>query len=308
MRYLFFAIFALSLASCVSKKDYNLMEQSRNEYMRQLEGQKVKLQECVDSKAALERQIERLQVSGESSNEKVIEYEKRLVELNKEIENLNQRNESLVDQMENLSLISRQGAENIKKSLETLSSQSDYIRVLNDKIQNRDSLNLLLSTTIKRSLANVNDSDINVDVEGGVVFISISDKMLFDSGQYILKARAREVLGKIASIANDHTQLDLLVEGHTDDDPIKSGSFMRDNWDLSALRATSVVRSLQQDHGVDPSRMTAGARSQYVPKASNATAEGKSQNRRTKIYLLPKIDQYYQLIEESVVSESENSN
>lgn len=298
MKYLFLGIVALSMMACVSKKDYNMMEQSRNEYMRQLEGQKIKLQECVDTKASLERQIERLKASGQTDTEKIVEYEKRIVELNKEIDFLKKSNDNMINQLENLSVISKQGAENIKKSLETLNTQSNYIRNLNNKIQNRDSLNLVLATTIKRSLNDVNDPDINVEVEKGVVYVSISDKMLFDSGDFRLKSEAKEVISKIASIAKDHKELDLLVEGHTDNVPVKSSSFMRDNWDLSALRASSVVRSLQMDYGVDPSRMTAGARSQYVPKASNESASGRSQNRRTKIYLLPKLDQFFQLMEE----------
>lgn len=279
------------------------MEQSRNEYMRQLEGQKIKLQECIDTKAALERQVERLKVSGDTTSEKVIEYEKRIIELNKEIDFLRKSNDSMVDQLENLSVISKQGAENIKKSLETLNSQSNYIKNLNNKIQNRDSVNLVLATTIKRSLNDVNDPDINVEVEKGVVFVSISDKMLFNSGQYNLKPQAKEVLSKIATIANDHRDLDILVEGHTDNVPMKAGSFMRDNWDLSALRASSVVRSLQVDYGVNPARLTAGARSQYVPKTTNDTEAGRSQNRRTKIYLLPKLDQFFQLVEEGATQQ-----
>lgn len=298
MRYLVVIAMAILMASCVSKKDYNLLEQSRNEYMRQLEGQKIRLAECEENKAALQRQIERLKVDDTASNEKIIEYEKRIIELNKEIDYLKKSNDSMIDQLENLSVISQQGAENIRKSLETLSDQSKYIKDLNNRIQNRDSLNLVLSNTIKRSLNDVNDPDIDVQVEKGVVFVSISDNMLFDSGKYNIKPQASEVLGKIASIANDHNELDLLVEGHTDNVPIVGTSFMKDNWDLSALRAASVVRSLQMQHGVDPSRMTAGARSQYVPKTTNDTATGRSQNRRTKIYLLPKLDQFFQLVEQ----------
>lgn len=304
MRYLVLILLAVSMASCVSKKDYNLMEQSRNEYMRQLEGQKIRLAECEDNKAALQRQIERLKKDDTASNEKIVEYEKRIVELNKEIDYLKKSNDNMVDQLENLSVISKQGAENIKKSLETLNDQSKYIKDLNNKIQNRDSLNLVLATTIKRSLNDVNDPDIDVQVEKGVVFVSISDKMLFDSGKYNIKPQANEVLGKIAKIANDHKNLDLLVEGHTDNVPIASSSFMRDNWDLSALRAASVVRSLQMEHGVEPSRMTAGARSQYVPKTTNETASGRSENRRTKIYLLPKLDQFFQLVEEGATDQN----
>lgn len=292
------------MASCVSKKDYNLMEQSRNEYMRQLEGQKVLLDECELNKAALKRQIERMKKLDTVSNEKIVEYEKRIIGLNEQIEYLKKSNNNMLNQLESLSVISKQGAENIRKSLETLSDQSKYIKNLNNKIQSRDSLNLVLATTIKRSLNDVNDPDIEVQVEKGVVFISISDKMLFDSGKYNIKPRAGDVLAKIAKIAKDHNHLDLLVEGHTDNVPVKASSFMRDNWDLSALRAASVVRTLQKQYGVDPSRMTAAGRSEYVPKASNTTAAGRSKNRRTKIYLLPKLDQFFQLVEEGATNQT----
>ncbi len=304
-----FSFLLCSITSCVSKKDFSMMEQSRNAYMRQAEANKTKLDECELNREALVRQIDRLKVAGETYSTEAQDYEKKIVALEKELtrlETLNENHEKnntiLVDQLESLSLINQQGSENIKKSLETLNQQSSYIKTLNNKIQSRDSINILLANTLKRSLADINDDDINVEVEGSVVFISISDKMMFDSGKYSLKPDAKTVLGKIATIANDHTQLDLLVEGHTDNVPVKTGAIMKDNWDLSALRATAVVRSLQTEHQVDPSRMTAAGRSQYLPKSTNDTATGRALNRRTKIYLLPKLDQFFQLVEEGVTS------
>jgi len=310
MKNLFFAsVILLTLSSCVSKKDYELLEQSRNEYLRQVDALQIKAEQCESSKNTLQNQVNALKDQIKTEEATVVDFREQVIDLEKENEvlrnsraTLEQNNKQLINQLESLSVINQQGAENIKKSLETLSSQSNYIRLLNNKIQNRDSLNVLLANTIKRSLNDVNDQDIEVQVEKGVVFVSISDKVLFGSGQYSLKPEAKQVLGKIASIAKDHRQLDILVEGHTDNVPVTGSSLMRDNWDLSALRATSVVRSLQTDHGVSPSRMTAGARSEYVPKTTNATAEGKSMNRRTKIYLLPKLDQFFELVEESVTS------
>lgn len=310
------SIFYLSLillfaTSCVSKKDYQLLEQSRNEYLRQVDALKLKQETCADSKQTLERQVDALKVQIQEQEVVTGDYSTRVIDLEKEVEvlkssraQLEQNNSQLIGQLESLSVINQQGAENIKKSLETLNSQSNYIRLLNNKIQNRDSLNYLLANTIKRSLSDVNDADIDVQVEKGVVFVSIGDKVLFDSGRYSLKPEAKNILGKIATIAKDHNELDILVEGHTDNVPISGSQFMRDNWDLSAMRATSVVRSLQRDHGVNPSRMTAGARSEYVPKTSNSTDAGRSANRRTKIYLLPKLDQFFKLVEESVTNEN----
>lgn len=161
----------------------------------------------------------------------------------------------------------------------------------------KDSLNLSLVMNLKRSLADVNDSDVQIEVKKGVVYISISDKMLFRSGSSTINANASTVLGKVAQVINDHNDLDILVEGHTDNVPINTGC-TKDNWDLSAERATAVVRMLQTKYKVNPSRMTAGGRSEYVPKADNATAEGRKTNRRTEIIILPKLDQFFELMTE----------
>ncbi len=316
MKYLFYAILLLSMVtSCVSKKEYTMMEQSRNAYMRQAEANQSQLENCQTNESALKRQIERMKVAGETFAQSESDYTNRINMLEKELTRLETANQSLeksnalmVDQLESLNLVNQQGAESIKQSLQTLNQQSKYIKNLNNKIQSRDSVTILVSNALKRSLADINDQDINVQIEGSVVLISITEKMLFDSGRYSLKPQAKTVLGKIASIANDHKQLDVLVEGHTDNVPVKAGELLKDNWDLSALRATSVVRSLQQEHSVDPARMTAAGRSQYVPKVSNDTAQGRAQNRRTKIYLLPKLDQYFDLIEEGVVQDSQPAN
>jgi chemotaxis protein MotB len=199
--------------------------------------------------------------------------------------------------MAELSVISKTGAESIKKSLETMNEQSKYIKDLNSSIQRKDSLNMALAMNIKRSLDNVNDKDINVEVRKGVVYISISDKLLFKSGSDDINAAAENVLSKIAKVVNDHKDFDILVEGHTDNVPI-SDKCRADNWDLSAMRATSIVRYLQKKYKVAPERMTAGGRGEYVPKASNATAEGRSANRRTEIVILPKLDEFFKLLEQ----------
>ena len=147
---------------------------------------------------------------------------------------------------------------------------------------------------LKRSLADVNDEDVTVEVKKGVVYISLSDKMLFKSGSAEISPSADGVLAKIAKVVNDHAELDILVEGHTDNVPIKTAS-IKDNWDLSALRATAVVRMLQSKYNVKPERMTAGGRSEFVPKVSNDSAKNKAINRRTEIVILPKLDQFFQL-------------
>ena len=145
----------------------------------------------------------------------------------------------------------------------------------------------------------MNDEDIQINVEKGVVYVSISDKLLFESGKYNVTDRAREVLGKVATVVKNRPDIEFMVEGHTDDQPIRN-AVLQDNWDLSVKRATSVVRILQDEFGVQPQRMTAAGRSYYVPVASNETADGRAKNRRTRIVILPKLDQFYNLIEEGM--------
>jgi chemotaxis protein MotB len=149
--------------------------------------------------------------------------------------------------------------------------------------------------TLKRSLADINDEDVTVEVKKGVVYISISDKMLFQSGSAMINPKAEVVLEKVSRVVNDHKELDILVEGHTDNVPIATGC-ITDNWDLSAKRATSVVRLLQSKFGISPERMTAGGRSEYVPKLPNTSDAGRKVNRRTEIIVLPKLDQFFQML------------
>jgi chemotaxis protein MotB len=152
----------------------------------------------------------------------------------------------------------------------------------------------------------MSDEDIQVNVEKGVVFISISDKLLFKSGSTVISDKATSVLGKVAKVVNDKPDMEFLVEGHTDNVPI-SKQCITDNWDLSVLRATAIVRVLQKDFNVDPARMTAGGRSQYVPLVDNDTAENKAANRRTRIVVLPKIDQFYNMIEQGMKEATEGT-
>ena len=219
-----------------------------------------------------------------------------------QIGNLQTTNASLLSRMEDLSIISKEGAASINKSLDNISKQYDFIEDLSTKIQSKDSMNLALVMNLKRSLANINDDDVQVEVKGGVVYVSLADKLLYQSGSSKLSGQAKEVIGKIASIVNDHEELNILVEGHTDDVPISNGC-VQDNWDLSVQRATSVVRMLQEDYFVAPERLTAAGRSEFLPKELNTSAEGRSANRRTEIIITPKLDQFFQLLESPVVAD-----
>lgn len=232
-------------------------------------------------------------------NTELANGQSRLNALEQQMEYFKSTNTNLLDRLADLSVINQSGAETIKKSLEALNEQNRYIKDLTASMQRKDSLNLQLVMNLKRSLADLNDEDVNIEVKKGVVYISLSDKMLFRSGSSDILPRAEEVLGKIAAVINDHKELDVLVEGHTDSVPIKT-ECLKDNWDLSVKRATSIVRVLQWRYDVNPERMTAGGRSQFIPKASNSTVEGRSQNRRTEIIILPKLDQFFQLLEPPV--------
>lgn len=219
----------------------------------------------------------------------------QLSDLQSQIDYLKKTNNNLLDRMSDLSVVSKQGAESIKKSLETLNEQTKYVNNINNQIRSKDSLNLALVMNLKRSLADINDQDVQVEVKKGVVYVSISDKLLFNSGKFDVNPQAEAVLEKVAKVVNDHNELDILVEGHTDAVPFVSG-VLRDNWDLSVLRATAVSRVLQTKFGVAPTRLTAGGRGEYSPKDDNATPEGRKSNRRTEIILTPKLDQFFNLL------------
>lgn len=289
----------LILTSCVSKKKYLEMQGSLRTNYEQLQAQ---VKNCDAEKAQLQSQLRGREDELLKAQNDLANANNRLSALEKENDYLKNSNTSLLDRLSDLSVLSQSGAENIKKSLEALNEQNKYIKDLTGRMQAKDSMNLALVMNLKRSLNDVNDEDVTVEVKKGVVYISLSDKMLFKSGSYDIQARAETVLGKIAKVVNDHNDLDILVEGHTDNVPINT-SCIKDNWDLSAMRATAVVRSLQKRYGVAPERMTAGGRSEFVPKASNATADGKSQNRRTEIVILPKLDQFFQLLEQQPTAE-----
>ena len=228
-------------------------------------------------------------------------YVERIKFLNEQLKNQQVNNDQMLNQLKDLSVISGSQAESIRKSLENIGAKDDYIRNLQSAISRKDSLNMALVMNLKGAIGNLNDQDINIKVDKGVIYIDISDKLLFRSGHYEVTDQAREVLGKVAKVLNNQPDIEFMVEGHTDNVPFKNGQLL-DNWDLSVKRATSVVRILQNEYGVPPARMTAAGRGEYVPLASNDTAYGKSTNRRTRIVILPQLDQFFKLLETPVGS------
>ncbi|MEE9364327.1 MAG: OmpA family protein [Cellulophaga sp.] len=262
------------LSSCVSQKKYADLEAKNKETQDLLNSATVKLNGCLEEKASATS---------------------RLNSLEDQITFLKANNQVLIDNMGNLTELSSKGADNLEKSLESLQEKDLTIRKLNDAITRRDSVNLSLVQSLKGVLGNLDDEDIEISVEKGVVFVSISDKLLFNKGSYKLSSKAKEVLGKVAKVVNNKPDFEFMVEGHTDDLSYRKGVLL-DNWDLSVKRATAVVRVLQNDYGVDPKRMTAAGRAHYVPLSSTE----KARNRRTRIVVLPKIDQFYSMIEEGM--------
>lgn len=275
-------VIAMFLASCVSQKKYSDVE-------NRVQLAENRAQLCENDLKS--KQNELLVLNANLANEA-----NKVNKLEKQIDYFKSTNTNLLDRLSDLSVVSKTGAESIKQSLEALNEQNKYIKDLTTSMQRKDSLNLVLVMNLKRSLDDFDDEDINIEVKKGVVYVSISDRMLFKSGSYKISNRAEEVIGKIAKIINDHNELDILVEGHTDNVPIATDC-IDDNWDLSVKRATSIVRLMQTKFGVKPERMTAGGRSEYIPKATNETTEGRAVNRRTEIVILPKLDQFFELLE-----------
>jgi len=193
-------------------------------------------------------------------------------------------------------VISSSQAESIKRSLENIGAKDIYIQDLQAALARRDSLNLALVMNLKGVLGNLNDEDINIKVEKGVIYIDISDKMLFNTGSYVVRDKAKEVLGKVALVLKNQPDIEFMVEGHTDTVPYAQGVLL-DNWDLSVKRATSVVRILQDQYQIPPAHMTAAGRGEYISVASNNTPEGRALNRRTRIVILPQLDQFFKLLE-----------
>jgi len=225
--------------------------------------------------------------------------EERVRSLEERLADMRQTNQDLIQSSKDLTMLTSQGAANLEKSLESLKEKDLKISRLQDALTKKDSVTLALVTSIKM-VVGMDDPDIEVSVEKSVVFISISDKLLFKSGSYHVTSRAREILGKVARVINDKPDFEAMVEGHTDNVPYKSG-VLEDNWDLSVKRSTSIIRVLQS-LGVTPGQLIAAGRSHYVPLVDNNSVENRATNRRTRIVVLPKIDQFYDMIEKEMKS------
>ena len=181
--------------------------------------------------------------------------------------------------------------------MENIGAKDSYIQTLQQQIAHKDSLNMALVMNLKGAVGDMNDQDINIKVDKGVVYIDISDKLLFKTAKYDVTAEAKTVLGKVAKVLKNQPDIEFMVEGHTDNVEYKGGGLVLDNWDLSVKRATSVVRILQKEYGLDPAKMAAAGRGEYNPVGENTTKEGRASNRRTRIVILPQLDQFFKLLE-----------
>lgn len=276
------AVSSMLLFSCVSSGKFKSLQKNYDELNTSYTGVQNDLKACRDEKAELERK--------RAANEAEIDG------LKKQIDFLKQNNNQALKQLEDLSVISGAQAESIKKSMENLGMKDAYIQDLQTQMARKDSLNMALVMNLKGAIGNLDDQDINIKVDKGVVFIDISDKLLFKSGSYDITDRAKEVLGKVATVLKAQPDIEFMVEGHTDNVPFSRGVLI-DNWDLSVKRATSVVRILQKQYGMEPAKMAAAGRAEYLPVADNGTVEGKAANRRTRIVILPQLDQFFKLLE-----------
>lgn len=271
------------LLSCVSTKKYNSLGARYATLNKDYTSIQRDLQACRDEKAETERRR--------------AVYEAEINGLKAQIDFLKSNNNNAIKQLQDLSVISAQQAESIKKSMENIGMKDAYIQDLQSQMARKDSLNMRLVMNLKGAIGNLDDQDINIKVDKSVVYIDISDKLLFKSGSYDITDRASEVLGKVALVLKNQPNIEFMVEGHTDNVAYKGTGVVLDNWDLSVKRATAVVRVLQKKYGLDPAKMAAAGRSEYLPVASNDTPEGRSANRRTRIVILPQLDQFFKLLE-----------
>jgi chemotaxis protein MotB len=271
------AIIPFVLTSCVSRKKFAMLEAREKATQDLLNTATVKLNSCLDEK-------EKLNTDNTS--------------LATQLEYLKKTNSDLMIMSKDMAILSAKGSENLEKSLESLKEKDLKITRLQDALTKKDSVTLALVTSLKREVG-MDDPDININVEKGVVMISIADNLLFKSGSFEVNTKAKNVLAKVAKVINSKPDFECMVEGHTDNVPYKSAVLL-DNWDLSVKRSTAIVRVLHNDLGVNPKQLIPAGRSSYVPLVANNSAANKAKNRRTRIIIMPKIDQFYDMLEKEM--------
>lgn len=282
----------IMLSSCVTTKKYTTVQEQLALANQQVEKCKYDLDEYKKKLSQADQNKDKLKVElGAAQNSVTL--------LKDQLSDVKQQRDKQLNQVGDLTVLSQSANNNIKETLSQLENKDKYIRFLQAAKSKADSINLALAVNLKSVLRDgIEDNDVEVKVDKTVVFINLSDKMLYQSGSYTLTPRANEVLAKIAQIVQSRPELEVMVEGYTDNQPINNNC-IEDNWDLSVKRSTSVVRALQTQYGVDPNRLIAAGRGEYNALDTNDTAEGRSTNRRTRIIILPKLGQFYDLLNPS---------
>ncbi|MBK5720929.1 OmpA family protein [Dysgonomonas sp. Marseille-P4677] len=268
---------SLILTGCVSNGKFRNLEAEYKELQAELQGSQLRLTECDTRAKGIEDRLAEAQKNNEKLRGALADMQNSL-------------NKSLSQ--------NSQGNTNIAKLVDEINASNRFIQHLVQAKNRSDSLNIVMINNLTRSLTRSEMQDLDIKVLKGVVYISLADNMLYRSGSYEISDKAGQILSKIAKIILDYKDYDVLVEGNTDTDPISRPN-IRNNWDLSALRGSSVVQALQVNYGIDPKRLTAAGRGEYNPIATNSTPEGKERNRRTQIIITPKLDQFMELIEQA---------
>lgn len=268
---------ALMLSSCASKKEFEALKAENAELKLQNQDTRINLAEC--------------NANSKNLQDRLAEEQRRVADLRKDYQTLQGSLDKSLQQ-------NNQGNINISKLVDEINASNRFIKQLVEAKTKSDSLNMVLTNNLTRSLNRDELQEVDVQVLKGVVYISLADNMLYKSGSYEINDRASETLSKIAKIIKDYKDYDVLVEGNTDPVPI-SRTNIRNNWDLSCLRASSVVQALQNQYGVNPARLTAAGRGEYNPITANDSDLGKQRNRRTQIIITPKLDQFMDLIDKA---------
>lgn len=284
------------LSSCVSQKEYASLQTQLDAANKEVGKCGESLNEYMNRLSACEQEKEKLNGKIRGNEDILTLRQEQINDLKAQIEDIKTQRDKQLNQVDDLTKLSKSASDNIAETLSQLEQKDKYIHLLQAAKTRADSINLALAVNLKGALKDgIEDEDVEVKVDKTVVFINLSDKMLYQSGSANITSRAHDVLSKIAAIVKDRPKMEVMIEGYTDNVPIKN-SCMEDNWDLSVKRATSVVRALQKNHGIDPNRLIAAGRGEYSKLADNSTFEGRSINRRTRIIILPKLDEFYDLL------------
>jgi chemotaxis protein MotB len=300
---LFLLCVSLGLSSCISKKQFAGLQTELEVANKDLGKCGESLNDYMNRLTACEKENERLKGELKANVSTMQLRQEQIEDLREQITDARSVRDNTVTQVGDLTVLTQEANKNVEATLKQLERKDKYINLLQAAKTKADSINLALAVNLKDVLREgIADQDVDIKVDKTVVFINISDKMLYESGSHRLSPRANEVLGKIAKIVQSRPELEVMVEGYTDNVPMRS-SCIEDNWDLSVKRSTSVVRALQTKYGVNPNKLIAAGRGEYNTLASNDTADGKSMNRRTRIILLPKLDQFYDLLNPNNIPE-----